>query len=107
VYSNLFILFKVATLHVQLGVDCDWYSKYYAYDYQPATSVFYTQDKVKVGNYPFMNAYVNMKLSKARFYVLFSHINQGMIGGNNYFALPHYPMNPRRFLLGVSVDFTN
>lgn len=107
VYSNLFILFKVATLHVQLGVDCDWYSRYYAYDYQPATASFYTQDKVKVGNYPFMNAYANMKLSKARFYVLFSHINQGSIGGKEYFSLPHYPMNPRRFLIGVSVDFTN
>ncbi|MBD5346905.1 MAG: putative porin [Bacteroides sp.] len=107
IYSNLYILFKVATLHVQLGVDCDWYSSYYAYNYQPATATFYTQNKTKVGNYPFMNAYVNMKLSKARFYVLFSHINQGSIGGNEYFSLPHYPMNPRRFLLGVSVDFTN
>lgn len=107
VYSNLYLLFKVATLHVQLGVDCDWYSSYYAYDYQPATATFHTQDKIKVGNYPFMNVYANMKLSKARFYVLFSHVNQGWLGGNNYFALPHYPMNPRRFQVGVSVDFTN
>lgn len=107
VYSNLFILFKVATLHVQMGVDCDWYSRYYAYDYQPATATFHVQNKTEVGNYPYMNAYVNMKLSKARFYVLFSHINQGSIGGKEYFSLPHYPMNPRRFLLGVSVDFTN
>ncbi|MCM1028445.1 MAG: putative porin [Pseudoflavonifractor sp.] len=106
-YSNLYILFRVATLQVQMGVDCDWYSKYYAYDYQPATTTFHVQDKVKVGNYPFMNAYINMKLSKARFYLLFSHINQGSIGGDNYFALPHYPMNPRRLMLGVSVDFTN
>lgn len=107
VYSNLYLLFRVATLKVQMGVDCDWYSKYYAYAYQPATASFYLQDKVKVGNYPFMNVYVNMKLSKARFYLLFSHINQGSIGGDSYFALPHYPMNPRRFQLGVSVDFTN
>lgn len=107
VNSNLYLLFRVATMKVQMGVDCDWYSKYYAYAYQPATATFYQQDKVKVGNYPFMNLYVNMKLSKARFYLLFSHINQGSIGGTNYFALPHYPMNPRRFQLGVSVDFTN
>ncbi len=107
IYSNLYILFRVATLHVQLGLDCDWYSRYYAYNYQPATASFYTQDKIKVGNYPYMNAYINMKLSKARFYVLFSHVNQGIIGGKDYFSLPHYPMNPRRFLLGVSVDFTN
>lgn len=107
VYSNLYILFRVATLKVQLGVDCDWYSSYYAYNYQPATGTFYTQNKVKVGNYPYMNAYANMKLSKARFYVLFSHVNQGWLGGKEYFSLPHYPMNPRRLLIGVSVDFTN
>ena len=54
-----------------------------------------------------MNAYVNMKLSRARFFVLFSHVNQGMFGGNNYFSLPHYPLNPRRFQMGVVVDFVN
>ncbi|MDE7471829.1 MAG: putative porin [Paramuribaculum sp.] len=108
VFSNLFILFKVSkVLDVQLGVDCDYYSKYYAPNYQPATMSFYNQDKIKCGGYPFMNAYVNMKLSKTRFYVLFSHINQGSIGGNDYFSLPHYPMNPRRFQIGLSVDFTN
>lgn len=106
-YSNLYILFKVAkVLKVQLGLDCNYYSKYYAPNYQPATMSFYNQKEIKVGNYPFMNAYVNMKLSKARFYLLFTHVNQGLTG-KNYFALPHYPMNPRRFLMGVSVDFAN
>ena len=107
VYSNLYLLFKVArVLHVQFGVDCDYYTKYYAPDYQPATTTFYNQREIKCGNYPFMNAYANMKLGKARFYVMFSHVNQGLCG-NNYFAMPHYPMNPRRFQLGVSVDFAN
>ena len=107
VYSNLFLLFKVATLHVQLGVDCDYYTSYYGLAYQPATASFATQRKVKVGNYPFMNVYANMKLSKARFFVLFSHFNQGLFGGNNYFSVPDYPLNPRRLQLGVSVDFAN
>ncbi|MBO5054330.1 MAG: putative porin [Muribaculaceae bacterium] len=106
VYTNLYLLFRIATLKVQLGVDCDYYTSYYAPGYQPATMGFYNQREVKVGNYPFMNVYANMKLSKARFYVLFSHINQGWMG-NEYFSLPHYPMNPRRFQIGVSVDFAN
>lgn len=107
IYSNLYLLFKVAkVLHVQFGVDCNYYSKYYAPNYQPATMEFYNQRETKVGNYPFMNLYANMKLKKARFYVMMTHINQGLMG-KNYFAMPHYPMNPRRFLLGVSVDFAN
>lgn len=107
VYSNLYLLFKVArVLTVQMGVDCDYYTRYYAPSYQPATMAFCNQHSIMTGNYPFMNAYINMKLSKARFYVLFSHVNQGMMG-NNYFSMPHYPMNPRRFQMGVAVDFAN
>lgn len=107
VYSNLFIRFRVAkVLHVDLGLDCDYYTKYYAPGYQPATMSFYNQRELKVGNYPFMNVYANMKLKRARFYIMMSHVNQGMTG-DNYFSMPHYPMNPRRFQMGVSVDFAN
>lgn len=108
IYSNLFLHFRVAkVLEVQMGVDLDYYTKYHAPGYQPSTMAFYNQREVKCGNYPFMNAYVNMKLSRARFFVLFSHVNQGMFGGNDYFSLPHYPLNPRRFQMGVIVDFVN
>ncbi len=107
VYSNLFLRFRVArVLYVDLGVDCDYYTKYYAPGFQPATMAFYNQTDVKIGNYPFMNLYANMKLKRARFYVMMSHINQGLTG-KNYFAMPNYPMNPRRFQMGVSVDFAN
>ena len=54
-----------------------------------------------------MNAYANFKLSRARFFVLYSHFNQGLFGSNDYFSLPHYPLNPRRFQMGVVVDFVN
>lgn len=107
VYSNFFLRFKVAkVLHVDFGVDCSYYTKYYAPNYQPATMAFTNQQQVKVGNYPFMNVYANMKLKRARFYIMMSHVNQGLTG-KNYFAMPHYPMNPRRFQMGVSVDFCN
>lgn len=109
VYSNLylkFIAFKV--LKLQLGVDCDYYTSYYGLDYQPATMTFHVQgeDKVKVGNYPLINAYVTARLYRTRFYVLWSHVNQGMLSKNS-FVLPHYPMNPRRLEMGLSIDFAN
>ena len=105
-YSNLYLLFRIATLKVQFGLDCDYYTRFYAPLYQPATMTFHSQTKTKVGNYPFMNIYANMKLGRARFYVMFSHVNQGLTG-RNYFFMPGYPMNPRRFQMGVSVDFAN
>ena len=106
IYSNLFLLFRVATLHVQLGIDCDWYSRYYAPAYQPATASFVNQHKQKLGNYPFMNAYANMKLGRTRFFVMMSHVNQGWFS-NDYFSVVDYPLNPRRFQMGLSIDFAN
>ncbi len=108
VYSNMYLLFRVATLRVQFGVDCDYMTRYKALAYQPATMSFYNQDEgIMVGNYPMVNAYINMKLSKVRFFVMCSHVNQGLFGGNNYFSTAHNPLNPRRFQFGLTVDFAN
>lgn len=107
-YGNMYILFPIVkVLHIQLGVDCNWYSAFKAPAYQPALLTRYNQNEVEIGNYPFMNAYVNVKLKKARFYILYSHMNYGWLGGNNYFSIPHYPLNPGMFQMGVSVDFAN
>lgn len=107
IYSNLYFYFKIArVLQVQFGIDCDYYTRYKAVSYQPATMAFYNQNEIDCGNYPFMNLYCNMKLGRARFYLMMSHINQGLTG-KNYFSMPHYPLNPRRFQLGVSIDFLN
>lgn len=106
IYSNLNLNFKIATLSVQLGMDCHYYTRYYAPNYQPATGAFANQQEVKFGNYPLMNAYANLKLSKTRFYIMWSHINQGWFS-SDYFSMRHYPLNPRRFQIGLSVEFTN
>lgn len=108
IYSNLYVKFMVAkVLHVQLGADCNYYTRYYAPAYNPATMTFHTQDELKCGNFALMNVYANFKLKKARFYVAYTHANGQLFGGNNYFASPHYPLNPRRLMIGVSVDFVN
>lgn len=109
IYSNLFIKFiAFKVLKVQFGVDCDYYTSYNSLNYQPATMSFHVQDEnpQKVGNYPLINVYVNARLYKTRFYIQYSHLNQGWFS-SNYFYMPHYPMNPRRLEMGLSIDFTN
>lgn len=107
VYSNAYLLFRIATLRGQFGVDCDYYTKYYAPAYQPALASFTNQREAKYGNFPFCNVYLNMKLSRCRFYVMYSHFNKGLFGGDNYFSVPYYPLNPSRFQMGISVNFLN
>lgn len=109
VYSNMFLHFSAfKVLQVQIGIDCDYYTKYRGYDYQPATMSFHVQGEnpVWVGNFAIANAYLTAKIQKTRFFVLWSHVNQGLFG-RNYFSMPHYPINPRQLRFGVSIDFAN
>ncbi|MDE7381945.1 MAG: putative porin [Muribaculaceae bacterium] len=111
IYSNMYLSFKAFNvLDLQIGVDCDFYTSYKGLVYQPATMSFHVQEKenaIKVGNYPFCNLYATARLYKVRFFVLWSHFNQGWFGGSNYFSMPHYPLNPRRLQFGLSVDFAD
>lgn len=107
VFSNMYLLFRVATLRAQIGVDCTYMTRYSALGYNPAVSTFTNRWEGLVGDYPMMDVYANLKLKKVKFYVLYSHFNQGLFGGSNYFSALHYPLNPRRFLFGLCVDFAN
>lgn len=109
IYSNLFLKFTAfKVLKLQVGIDVDYYTKYNGLDYQPATMSFHVQgeDPIKIGNYPFCNAYINARLYQTRFYILWSHVNQGWFSKDS-FVLPHYPLNPRRLEFGLSIDFSN
>ena len=108
VYSNMYLKFAIArVLLVNFGVDCSYYTSYYAPDYNPATMAFYNQHEIKCGNFPFANVYADFKLKKTRFFIMMSNVTDGMIGKKNCFSMPHYPLNSRRFQLGVSIDFQN
>ncbi len=108
VYTNLYATFTIArVLHVQMGVDGNYYTKYYAPAYNPATMTFRSQQEMKCGDFAIMNLYANFKMKQARFFVAWTHINQKLKSGSAYFATPHYPLNPARLQVGVSVNFVN
>ncbi|MDR1545108.1 MAG: putative porin [Prevotellaceae bacterium] len=107
VFSNFYFKTKIVkVLTIQLGVSCRYNTAYYAPSYKPATGQFYVQNEEKIGNYPQMNAYVNLHLKRVRFYVQLSNWNSGVFGGN-YYLMPHYPMNPLTFQFGLSWSFYN
>lgn len=110
VYSNMYLGFRAfKVLNLQIGVDCDYFTKYRGMMYQPATASFHVQDKddtIWIGNYPLINAYVTAKLYKVRFFILWSHVTQGLFS-KNYFSMPHYPIDPRRLQFGLSIDFAD
>jgi len=108
-YTNLYLNFRIAkVLNVEVGGDMRYFTRYYAPDYSPAIGQFATQDasvaRVKIGNYPIVNAYVNLHIKHCRLYFAMNHLNAGT--GRMFWA-PHYAMDPRTFHFGVSWNFFN
>ncbi len=109
-YTNLYLKFRIAkVLNTEFGADLRYFTEYYAPTYCPAIGQYATQpgeDRIKVGNHPVINVYVNFQLQHTRFYVMVSHVNYSDEGGTTYGA-PHYPINPLTVRLGLSWNFFN
>lgn len=110
IYSNLYLKFKIArVLSTELGADVRYFTEYYAPEYVPGLGQFAVNEsdnKTKIGNYPWVNVYANFNLKTARFFVMYTHVNSGS-GRRNYFLTPHYPTNTSIFRIGVSWNFFN
>lgn len=110
-YTNLYLKFKIVKeLSVELGADAYFFTNYYAPDFVPQLNQFAVQtnnaSRVKLGGYPFVDAYANLHLKRTRFFVMFSHVTAGN-GNRMYFLVPHYPQNGRIFRFGLSWNFFN
>lgn len=110
-FEHLFRFRKTnGKLNTQFGVDVTYNSLYHPYSYMPATGRFYRQLDVEAGNYPYLNLFLNFKLQRTRFFLMFDHFNYGMLGtafNTNYCMVPDYPMNISMFRLGFAWTFYN
>jgi hypothetical protein len=70
----------------------------------PATRSFYLQNIRETGNYLYMDVFINLKVQRARFFVMYSHFNASFMG-RSYYMVPHYPMPDGAFKFGVSWRF--
>ena len=93
------VFHKAATL--QPSITVQYFTKYHADAYMPATHTFYLQNEVEIGNFPFIDMAVSIKVKKADIFVSYS--NMFLLTGNyNSFIAPHYPMRDSRFFIGVN-----
>ncbi len=92
-------------LRLQIGVDGRYNTKYYARGYNPGTAQFYNQREKQLGDYIWMDVFVNAKWKRMRILLKMQHLNDDMFGTRNYFSVLHYPMNQRIFKIGISWNF--
>lgn len=84
-----------------------WYSsKYYAPAYNYTTGMFHLQTEKELGNYPYFDVFMNLKVKRLRFYVKYNHFNSLLMDGNHFGAL-HYPMPRANYSFGFSWLFYN
>jgi len=96
-------LFKRA-LHFQAGISAMYNSPFYENAYMPALRAFYVQNTYETGGYPYLDAFINIRVKRARMFLIMKHLNSGMMD-YDYFMIPGYPMPDRGLRFGVSWAF--
>jgi len=92
-------LFK-KNLWLQTGLQARYISSYMANAYMPATNQFYLQNDKNYGNYVFIDVFINFEIHPVKFFIMASHVNQGLMGGK-YVLTPNYPMPDRSIKFGL------
>ncbi|MDZ7848558.1 MAG: putative porin [Owenweeksia sp.] len=106
--NSLYFQFELfgGALTCLTGAEMNYFSSYFSPSYNPATGVFYNDQKKEIGNYPYVDIFANFKLQKARIFVKYENINQGL-SNYTYYAAPHYPMADRTLRVGITWRFFN
>ncbi len=91
---------------VQIGFDLHYDTSYYADYYSPALGMFYVQHTEKIGNYPWLDTFVNLKLKRTRFYVKYSNLGTKFIR-KGYYTTPGYAAQIASLAFGLSWTFYN
>ena len=93
-------LFKNA-LNIQIGFSAQYFSDFYAYAYMPALNQYYVQTQEQIGEYTYLDFFINARIKPVRFFVKIDHVNQGLMG-KNYTLTPGYLQNDRAFKFGLN-----
>lgn len=101
---NLKFRLTGGNINIQIGGEIFYHTGYTGLSYIPSTGVYYQKNGTTTGNYPFLNAFFNVKIKRTRFFFVFDHVNSGLTG-YNYYLVPSYPMNIRMFRYGLSWTF--
>lgn len=96
-------LFK-KKLRLQVGVEASYSMAYLANAYNPALSAFHLQNNTQVGNYPFLDVFVNIRVKKLRAFFKVEHFNAGWMG-YRYYHVPGYPVNDLAWKFGINWAF--
>lgn len=96
-------VFKKAML-IQTGFSFNYFSQYYANDYNGVIGEFYVQNQRKIGDFPVLDFFINAKVSTAQIYLKAEHFNSSFTG-YNFYSTPNQPYRDFIIRFGILWNF--
>ncbi len=91
-------------LYIQTGITLNYFTKYYANEYNPMLAEFFVQNEKKIGDFPMLDFFVNARVRQTRFFLKAEHFNSSFTG-NKFYSAPHYPYRDFMIRFGLVWNF--
>jgi hypothetical protein len=91
-------------LFFQAGVTLNYFTKFYANDYNPVIGEFFVQNKKEIGNFANLDFFFNARIQRTRIYLIAEHFNSSLTG-YNYYASPSNPYRDFTIRFGLIWSF--
>lgn len=91
-------------LFLQTGVTFNYFTNYYANEYNPVIAEFFVQNKKEIGNFTNFDFFINAKIQRTRVYLIAEHFNSSF-SGNNFYASPGNPYRDFTIRFGLVWNF--
>lgn len=91
-------------MFLQTGVTFNYFTKFYANDYNPILGEFFVQNQKQIGAFPNFDVFANARIQRTRIYLKAEHFNSSM-SGNNYYSSPNNPYHDFMIRFGLVWNF--
>ena len=96
-------VFKKA-MYLQTGFTFQYFTKYYANDYNPLIGEFFVQNETKIGGFPLIDFFVNARIRQTRIFLKAEHFNSSRTG-YDFYSAPNYPYRDFMVRFGLVWNF--
>lgn len=96
-------LFRKA-LFFQTGFTLNYFTNFYANEYNPVIGEFFVQNQKQIGNYANVDFFFNARIQRTRVYFTLEHFNSSL-SGYNYYSSPNNPTGDFIIRFGLVWNF--
>lgn len=96
-------VFKNA-MFLQTGITINYFTEYFANDYNPILGEFFVQNEKQIGNFPMLDFFVNARVRQTRIFLKAEHFNSSFTG-NTFYSAPNTPYRDFMIRFGLVWNF--